>query len=252
MSHRRMRSYSYFPLYLSRVPTIAVSDDARSVGRSPWLLPLVHQHISIVRGGAWQLCARQLWLRILKHCCVAGLCSQLRSVWCLPACLPLRYGQNTHNRGQWSQRNILHLFYNVISFMNVFRSKMTPNTVRDTFSKQFVFILMTGWPCIVVYLWLIYNLMHKILTYLHIIHLLKSSTCFEHCPAHLQEVYVVIVYMQPLVSSLSAGDCPVHRLSSFLTGAQDSHLHRVTILEAAYIQLRCRPPEDEQGNARNM
>ena len=27
---------------------------------------------------------------------------------------------------------------------------------------------------------------------------------FEHCPAHLQEVYVVIVYMQPLVSSLSA------------------------------------------------
>ena len=48
--------------------------------------------------------------------------------------------------------------------------------------------------------------------YLHIIHLLKSSTCFEHYPAHLQEVYVVIVYMQPLVSSLSAGDCLVHRL----------------------------------------
>ena len=45
------------------------------------------------------------------------------------------------------------------------------------------------------------NLMHKILIYLHIIHLLKSSTCFEHCLAHLQEVYVVIVYMQPLVSS---------------------------------------------------
>jgi len=54
--------------------------------------------------------------------------------------------------------------------------------------------------------------MHKILIYLYIIHLLNSSTCFEHCPAHLQEVYVVIVYMQPLVSSLSAGDCPVHRL----------------------------------------
>jgi hypothetical protein len=46
-----------------------------------------------------------------------------------------------------------------------------------------------------------------------LIHLLKSSTCFEHYPAHLQEVYVVIVYMQPLVLSLSAGDCPVHRLS---------------------------------------
>jgi len=52
------------------------------------------------------------------------------------------------------------------------------------------------------YLWLISNLMHKILTYLHIIHLLKSSTCFEHYPAHIQEVYIVTVYMQPLVSSL--------------------------------------------------
>jgi hypothetical protein len=60
--------------------------------------------------------------------------------------------------------------------------------------------------------WLISNLMHKILIYLYKIHLLKSSTCFEHYPAHLQEVDVVIVYMQPLVSSLSAGDCPVHRL----------------------------------------
>jgi hypothetical protein len=96
--------------------------------------------------------------------------------------------------------------------------------------------------------------MHKILVYLHVIRLLKSSTCFEHYPAHLQEVYVVIVYMQPLVSSLSAGDCLVHRLRkncSFLNGARDSHLQRVTIPEASYIQLR-RRPEDEQGNARNM
>jgi len=54
--------------------------------------------------------------------------------------------------------------------------------------------------------------MHKILIYLYVIHLLKSSTRFEHYPAHLQEVYVVIVYMQHLVSSLYAGDCPVHRL----------------------------------------
>jgi len=60
---------------------------------------------------------------------------------------------------------------------------------------------------------------------------------FRAQPAHLQEVYVVSVYMQPPVSSLSAGD---------KTGAQDSHLQRVTILEAAYIQLRRRPPEDEQ------
>jgi hypothetical protein len=50
---------------------------------------------------------------------------------------------------------------------------------------------------------------------LYIIHLLKSSTCFEHYPAHLQEVYVVIVYMQPLISVLSAGDCLVHRLKNF-------------------------------------
>jgi len=62
--------------------------------------------------------------------------------------------------------------------------------------------------------------------------------------------------MQTLVSSLSAGDCLVHRLrkncSSFLTSAQDSHLQRATIPETAYIQLRHRPPEDEPGNARNM
>jgi len=58
--------------------------------------------------------------------------------------------------------------------------------------------------------------------------------------------------MQPLVSSLSAGDCPMHRLSPFLTGAQDSHLQRVKMQEAAYIQLRHRPPKDEQGNSRNI
>jgi hypothetical protein len=66
------------------------------------------------------------------------------------------------------------------------------------------------------------------------IHLLKSSTCFEHNPAHLQEVHVVIVYK-----------------SSFLTGAQNSHLQRVMIPEAAYIQLRRRSPEDDQGKAQN-
>jgi len=49
--------------------------------------------------------------------------------------------------------------------------------------------------------------------------------------------------MQPLVSSLSAGDCFVHRL----TGAQNSHLQRETIPEAAHIQLRRGPPDDEQG-----
>ena len=48
--------------------------------------------------------------------------------------------------------------------------------------------------------------------------MIKSSTCFEHYPAHIQEVHVVIVYkyMQPLISSLSAGDCLVHRLGKNL------------------------------------
>ena len=31
------------------------------------------------------------------------------------------------------------------------------------------------------------------------------------------------------------------------TGAQDSHLQRVTIPDAAFIQLRRGPPEDERG-----
>jgi hypothetical protein len=35
--------------------------------------------------------------------------------------------------------------------------------------------------------------------------------------------------------------------SSFLTGTQDSHLQRVMIPGTAYIHLKCRPPEDEQG-----
>jgi len=40
---------------------------------------------------------------------------------------------------------------------------------------------------------------------------------------------------------------PVKKELSFLTGAQDSHLQRVTIPEAAHIQLRRGPPDDEQG-----
>jgi hypothetical protein len=60
--------------------------------------------------------------------------------------------------------------------------------------------------------WLSCAPVKKELSNVHTIHLLKSFTCFEHSSAHLQEVYVVIVYMQPLVSSLSADDCPVHRL----------------------------------------
>ena len=76
---------------------------------------------------------------------------------------------------------------------------------------------------------------------------------FRALPAHLQEVYVVIVHMQPLVSSLSAGDCLVHRLrKNFFLNRCTRQSPAETIPEAAYIQLRSRPPDDDQGNARNM
>jgi hypothetical protein len=93
--------------------------------------------------------------------------------------------------------------------------------------------------------------MHKILIYLHIIDILKSSACLKHYSAHLQEVYVIIVYMLPLVSSLSAGDCLVHRLRKFFlnrcTGESPAEC-----ADAAHIQLRRRPPADGQSNVRNF
>jgi hypothetical protein len=61
--------------------------------------------------------------------------------------------------------------------------------------------------------------------------------------------FIKILYMfRPSPCSTSGS----LRRSSFLSGAQDSHLQRVALPEAAYIQLRRRPPEDEQGNGRNM
>jgi len=112
-------------------------------------------------------------------------------------------------------------------------------------------------------IWLISNLMQKIIIYFYIIHLLKSSTCFEHCPPCSSSGSLcrncIYIYMQPLVSSLSAGDCPVHRLRKNLL--LSVFLNRCTRQSPAesddtrgciYIQLRRRPPEDEQVNARNM
>ena len=89
--------------------------------------------------------------------------------------------------------------------------------------------------------------MHKILIYLHIIHLLKSSTCFEHYPAHLQEVYVVIVCMQPLVSSLSAGDCLVHRLRK----TQNSYLFTYNTFIKILYMFRALPCSSSGGLRRN-
>ena len=77
-------------------------------------------------------------------------------------------------------------------------------------------------------------------TFIKILYMFRALLCSSSGCLHRN-----CIYMQPLVSSLSAGDCLVH----WLTGAQDSHLQRVTIPEAAYKQLRRRPPEDEQGNA---
>jgi hypothetical protein len=42
---------------------------------------------------------------------------------------------------------------------------------------------------------------------------IKILYIFDHYSAYIQEVYVEILYMQPLVSLLSAGDCPVQRLT---------------------------------------
>jgi hypothetical protein len=57
-------------------------------------------------------------------------------------------------------------------------------------------------------------------------------------------LYICSLHNQYIINN------PAHLNSFFLTGAQDSHLQTVTIQEATYIQLRRRPPEDEQGNAR--
>ena len=62
--------------------------------------------------------------------------------------------------------------------------------------------------------------------------------------------FIKILYMFRAVPCSSSGG--LLRNCSFPTGAQDSHMQRVTILEAAYVQLRRRPTEDAQGNARNM
>jgi hypothetical protein len=81
--------------------------------------------------------------------------------------------------------------------------------------------------------------MHKIYVYLHIIHLLKFSACFKHYPAHHQEVYVIIVYIQPLVSSLSAGDCHLQRV----TIHQRLHMYNydVDLLKMSRVMLEtCR------------
>ena len=49
------------------------------------------------------------------------------------------------------------------------------------------------------------------------------------------------------MSGLLIKHYPAHPTSPFLTGAQDSHVQRVTIPEAVHIQLQRGPPDHEQG-----
>ena len=86
-------------------------------------------------------------------------------------------------------------------------------------------------------------------TYIKILYMFRALTCSSSGGLRRK-----CICAASGINTLSAGDCFVHRIrkSSFLTGVQDSHLQRVTIPEVAHIQLRPRPPEDEQGNVRNM
>ena len=81
--------------------------------------------------------------------------------------------------------------------------------------------------------------MHKMHIYLHIIHLLKSSTCFKHYSSHHQEVYVVILHMQPLLLSLSAGDCLVHRLTGNSSSLVDLQLAQNSCFFTYNTLLKC-------------
>jgi len=68
----------------------------------------------------------------------------------------------------------------------------------------------------------------------------------------MKPTHVVVTVLLIVVCPVRTDHDQQHCTLSFLTGAQDSRLQRVTIPEAAYVQLRHRPPEYEQGNARNM
>ena len=61
---------------------------------------------------------------------------------------------------------------------------------------------------------------------------------FRAKSAHYQVNDADCIYMQPLVSSLSASDSLVQPLRQIpaLAVAQDGHMQRVTIPEAAYVQ----------------
>ena len=161
--------------------------------------------------------------------CTSSQPSRRLSVWGLSYSLLFPYFElpdlsRSHSLVTW---RLLFYFYPLIVLLRAtcsahFSSLSSPQrsllniaAYQSTLHAVFFFFSFPSFFSVSNNLGLISNLMNKVLVYLHIIHLLKSSTCFEHYPAYLQKVHVVIVYVQPLVSSLSAGDCLVHRLRKF-------------------------------------
>jgi hypothetical protein len=68
--------------------------------------------------------------------------------------------------------------------------------------------------------------MHKILIYLHIIYLLKFSTCFNHHTAHLQEVWVVFL-SYPVHRTVTCRDLRYQRLHIYNYGVDLLKMSRV-------------------------
>jgi hypothetical protein len=71
----------------------------------------------------------------------------------------------------------------------------------------------------------------------------------QHSYLFIYNILIKILYMFRALPCSSSGGL---RLNCVYAASDDSHLQTLTIPHAAYIQLRRRPPEDEQGNARNM
>ena len=76
-------------------------------------------------------------------------------------------------------------------------------------------------------------------TFIKILYMFRALTCSPSGGLHRNYICSLWYRRSPQVTVLC-------------TGAQHSHLQRETIPEATYIQLRRRPPEGEQVNARNM
>jgi len=84
-------------------------------------------------------------------------------------------------------------------------------------------------------------------TFIKILYMFRALPCSSSGGLRRKCIYAASDIVTLQVTVLCTG-----QERTFLTGAQDSHLQTVTVPEAAYKQLRRRPPEDEQGNARNM